>query len=98
MNLVVVLAQSHAFKNTLRFTCIWITLCLGGGKLSEKHMDMTERISKIGETINQYRESIMAHFKDMDVEVKDWHVSVGKMEKEYNVDVTLKLTIKPKKA
>jgi hypothetical protein len=39
----------------------------------------------------------MAHFKDMDVEVKDWHVSVGKMEKEYDLDVTLKLVIKPKK-
>ena len=84
--------------NTLRFTCIQITLGLGGVKLSGKNMDMTERISKIGETINQYRESIMAHFKDMDVEVKDWHVSVGKIEKEYDVDVTLKLSIKPKKA
>ena len=53
--------------------------------MSGKNMDMTERISKIGETINQYRESVMAHFKDMDVEVKDWHVSVGKMEKEYDI-------------
>ena len=74
------------------------TLYLGGVKLSGKNMDMTERISKIGETINKYRESVMALFKDMDVEVKDWHVSVGKMEKEYDIDVTLKLAIKPKKA
>ena len=66
--------------------------------MPEKQMDMTERISKIGETINQYRESIMAHFKDMEVEVKGWHVSVGKMEKEYDIDITLKLAIKPKKA
>jgi hypothetical protein len=66
--------------------------------LSEKHVDITERISKIGETINQYRESVMAHFKDMDVEVKEWNVAVGKMEKEYDVNVTLKLAIKPKKA
>ena len=65
--------------------------------MSEKNIDIAERISKIGETINQYRESIMARFKDMDVDVKDWHVSVGKVEKEYNVDVTLKLSIKPKK-
>ena len=71
---------------------------MGGGKLSGKNIDMTDRIAKIGETINKYRESVMAHFKDMDVEVKDWHVSVGKMEKEYNVDITLKLAIKPKKA
>ena len=66
--------------------------------MSEKHLDMTERISKIGETINKYRESVMTNFKDMDVEVKEWHVSVGKMEKEYDIDVTLKLAIKPKKA
>ena len=66
--------------------------------MSEKHVDITERLSKIGETINQYRESVMAHFKDMDVEVKEWNVSVGKMEKEYDVNVTLKLAIKPKKA
>jgi hypothetical protein len=66
--------------------------------LSGKNMDMTERISKIGETINQYREAVMAHFKDMEVDVKEWHVSVGKMEKEYDVDVTLKLAIKSKKA
>jgi hypothetical protein len=66
--------------------------------LSEKHMDITEMISKLGETINKYKESVMARFKDMDVEVKDWHVSVGKMEKEYDIDVTLKLAIKPKKA
>jgi len=71
---------------------------MGGGKLSEKHMDMTERISKIGETINQYRESIMAHFKDMEVDVKEWNVSAKKIDKEYAIDVTLKLAIKPKKA
>ena len=61
-------------------------------------MDMTERISKIGETINQYRESIMAHFKDMEVDVKEWNVSAKKIDKEYAIDVTLKLGIKPKKS
>jgi len=59
---------------------------------------MTERISKIGETINQYRESIMAHFKDMEVDVKEWNVSAKKIDKEYAIDVTLKLAIKPKKS
>lgn len=71
---------------------------VGGGRLSEKHIDMTDRLQKIGETVANYRDSLMAHFKDMDVEIKDWHFSVGKMEKEYNVDVTVKLAIKPKKA
>ena len=57
---------------------------------------MTERFQKIGESFNEYKESIMSHFKDMDVEVKDWHFSVGKEENAYNVDVTVKLVIKPK--
>ncbi len=40
----------------------------------------------------------MNHFKDMDVEVKDWHFTVGKLENEYTVEVNVKLCIKPKKA
>jgi hypothetical protein len=35
-------------------------------------------------------------FKDMQVEVKDWNFNVGKTEEEYNVEVKIKLTIKPK--
>lgn len=37
-----------------------------------------------------------AQFKDMQVEVKDWNLNVGKTEEEYNVEVKIKLTIKPK--
>ena len=66
--------------------------------MSEKQINITERMQKIGETVNQYKEAMIAAFKDMDVEVKDWNFSVGKVEKQYNVDVTVKLTIKPKKA
>jgi hypothetical protein len=40
----------------------------------------------------------MAHFKDMEVDVKEWNVSAKKIDKEYAIDVTLKLAIKPKKA
>ena len=65
--------------------------------MSEKHIDMTERLQKIGQTVNEYRDAVMNHFKDMDVEVKDWHFAVGKVEKEYTVEVNLKLGIKPKK-
>jgi hypothetical protein len=46
--------------------------------------------------VASYKDALVSHFKDMDVEVKDWHFSVGKVEKEYNVDVTVKLVIKPK--
>jgi hypothetical protein len=59
---------------------------------------MTERLQKIGQTVNEYKDAIMNHFKDMDVEVKDWHFAVGKLEKEYTVEVNVKLGIKPKKA
>ena len=66
--------------------------------MSEKQINITEKMQKIGETVNQYKEAMIAAFKDMDVEVKDWNFSVGKVEKQYNVEVTVKLTIKPKKA
>ncbi len=66
--------------------------------MSEKQVNITERMQKIGETVNQYKESLVAAFKDMEVDVKDWNFSVGKVENQYNVDVTVKLTIKPKKA
>ena len=65
--------------------------------MPEKSMDMTERLQKIGETVNSYKDALVSHFKDMDVEVKDWNFSVGKAEKEYNVEVNVKLAIKPKK-
>ncbi len=66
--------------------------------MSEKHIDITEKLTKIGQTVNEYKEAVMAHFKDMEVEVKDWNFAVGKAEKEYTVEVNLKLGIKPKKA
>jgi hypothetical protein len=64
--------------------------------MPEKHIDMTERLQKIGQTVNEYKDTIVSQFKDMDVEVKDWHFTVGKLEKEYTVEVNVKLSIKPK--
>jgi hypothetical protein len=65
--------------------------------VSGKSIDVTERLQKVGETISDYKDRIVSTFKDMDVEVKDWHFAVGKAEKEYIVEVDLKLSIKPKK-
>jgi len=65
--------------------------------LSEKNVDLAARLQKIGETVASYRDALVSHFKDMDVEVKDWNFSVGKADKEYDVDVAVKLVIKPKK-
>ena len=64
--------------------------------MSEKHIDVTERLQQIGKTVNEYRESLMSHFKDMDVDIKEWNFTVGKLEKEYIVEVNVKLSIKPK--
>jgi hypothetical protein len=64
--------------------------------LSDKNINVTERMQKIGETISEYKDKLVATFKDMDVEVKDWHFSVGKAEKEYTVEVNVKIGIKPK--
>ncbi len=65
--------------------------------MSGKGIDVTERMQKIGETISEYKEKLVSTFKDMEVEVKDWHFAVGKAEKEYTVEVNVKLGIKPKK-
>jgi len=66
--------------------------------LSEKSINITEKVTKIGETVGEYKDALVAAFKDMDVEVRDWNFSVGKVENQYNVDVTVKLTVKPKKS
>ena len=66
--------------------------------MPEKHIDVTERLQKIGQTVNEYRDVLMSHFKDMDVKIKNWNFAVGKLEKEYTVEVNVKLGLKPKKS
>lgn len=61
-------------------------------------VNITEKLQKIGQTAQEYKEAIMEQFKDMEVEVRDWNFSVGKAEKEYIVEVNLKLGIRSKKA
>lgn len=63
--------------------------------MSEKQ-NVTEGIKKLGDMANQAKESIVSAFKDMNVEVKDWNFAVAKTGNEYNVEVSVKLTIKPK--
>jgi hypothetical protein len=64
----------------------------------ETSINITERLQKIGQTAQEYKDAIVNQFKDMEVDVKDWNFSVGKADKEYNVEVNIKLSIKPKKA
>ncbi len=64
--------------------------------MSEKQ-NITAGLQKIGDMANQYKDALVSAFKDMDVEVKDWNFAVAKVEKQYNVEVSVKLAIKPKK-
>ena len=66
--------------------------------MTDKNVDITERLQKIGQTVNEYKDSLMNHFQDMDVEVKNWNFAVGNVDKEYTVEINVKLLIKPKKA
>jgi hypothetical protein len=66
--------------------------------VTDKDVDVTERLQKIGQTVSEYKDSLMNHFKDMDVEVKNWNFAVGNVEKEYTVEINVKLGINPKKA
>ena len=65
--------------------------------MPEASINITDKLQKIGQTVQDYKDTIVNQFKDMEVEVKDWNFAVGKMEKEYTVDVNLKLAIRPKK-
>jgi len=65
--------------------------------MPETQIDITEKLQKIGQTAQDYKDAIVSQFKDMEVEVKDWNFSVGKVEKEFTVEVNLKLGIRSKK-
>ena len=65
--------------------------------MPEESINITEKLQKVGQTAQEYKDAIVSQFKDMDVDVKDWNFSVGKMEKEYIVEVKLKMGISSKK-
>jgi hypothetical protein len=66
--------------------------------MPETTINITEKLQKIGQTANDYKDAIVSQFKDMEVDVKDWNFAVGKSDKEYIVEVNLKLGIRPKKS
>lgn len=66
--------------------------------MTDKKVDVTGQVQKLGDTVSEFRDMVIKNFKDMDVEVKNWNFTVGQLEKEYTVEVNVKLCIKPKKA
>lgn len=65
--------------------------------MPETSVNITEKLQKIGQTAQDYKDAIVNQFKDMEVEVKDWNFAVGKSGPEYVVEVNLKIGIKSKK-
>ena len=66
--------------------------------MPETSINLTERLQSIGQTAQDYKDAIIKQFKDMEVDVKEWNFAVGKSDKEYTVEVNLKLGIRSKKA
>jgi hypothetical protein len=52
-------------------------------------VNITEEFQNMGQTAQEYKDAVVSQFKDMEVDLKDWNFSVGKMEDEYTVEVTL---------
>ncbi len=50
-----------------------------------------DKILKLGETLAGYKDAFMSQCKNVEVDVKNWNVAVGKMDKEYTVEVNVKL-------
>jgi hypothetical protein len=72
----------------------------GGEDMTEKEINVPERLQEIGKKIGEYKDIVVNEFKDMEVDVKNWTFALGKTETEepeYTLEVNLKLAIKPKK-
>lgn len=59
-------------------------------------INISEKMQKMSQTAQDYRDALMEQLKDVDVNVKNWNFAVGKIEDEYNVEVNLKLGIRSK--
>jgi hypothetical protein len=69
----------------------------GGEDMTEKEINVPERLQEIGKKIGEYRDIVTKEFKDMEVDVRNWNFTVGKAEEEYTLEVNLKVAIRPKK-
>jgi hypothetical protein len=65
--------------------------------MSEEEINVPEKLQEIGKKIGEYKDAVVAEFKDMKVDVRNWNIAVGKTEEEYTLEVNLKLSINPKK-
>ncbi|MFB3889991.1 MAG: hypothetical protein ACE14S_10910 [Candidatus Bathyarchaeia archaeon] len=64
--------------------------------MTEEHEDMIEKMQQMGQEFNKYKKFFRTHFKDMEVEIRDWSFGVSKEGKEYLVNFGCKVAVKPK--
>ena len=64
--------------------------------MSEEHADAMERMQEMGAKFNEYRKYFKTHFKDMDIEIRDWNFAIGKEGKTYLVSFGCKVAATPK--
>ena len=65
--------------------------------LTEEKINVTQRLQDMGKRLGEFKDTVVAQFKDMEVEVKNWNFAIGKTETEHTVELSLKLSIKPRK-
>jgi hypothetical protein len=51
----------------------------------------------MGEKWSELQKSWVNHFKDIDFEVLEWNFVVGKIEREYIIDLKAKVAVREKK-
>ncbi len=66
--------------------------------MGEKSLEMSpEKMEKIKESMTKYKDEIVSHFKDMNVEVKDWRFAMEKTSDGHLVDASIKLILRSSK-
>ena len=67
--------------------------------MPEEHIDVMDQMKKMGDKWNEFKNSMVAHFKDYEFEVLEWNFGVGKSaapDKAYLIDFKAKVSVKPK--
>ena len=67
----------------------------GKGTGEGGQMNVAQDFERVTAIVGKVRDAIVT-IKDSDISIKNWHFAVDKMEKEYIVDFTIKLSVTPK--
>jgi hypothetical protein len=62
----------------------------------KKEFSSNEAIDKIKQAANDFKSNLLTYFKEHNVEIKDWKLSVESSEQGYIIDASTKIKISPK--